>query len=189
MRGRQVESPLHFSAPHGCGETRTPMSNNSTTLGNWSAEPPRSRRARTESMAISLRRTGGLYEVRVASGRIYDVDMSIPACTCPDWQERQPVGGCKHLRRVDMEITARTVPGPDGQVVRQSASTQDNEALESSTTGLITGPHTEFDPQGAPTGHVYYRCSECGQEALRRVDVHDIAESKPCSNLSSTLSE
>lgn len=135
-------------------------------------EPPRTRRARTESMSISLRRTGGLYEVRVASGRIYDVDVSMPACTCPDWQTRQPAGGCKHLRRVDMEIKARTVPGPDGRVVRNEAPRPDDVEPGDSSSAFITGPPTEYGPHGEPTGHVYYRCSRCSCEALQRENVH-----------------
>lgn len=91
------------------------MSKNITTFGDWVIESPRTRRARTEPMTVELKRTGGVYEVRVASGRLYDVDVSIPACTCPDWQERKPVGGCKHLRHVEMEIMAGRISGPDGQ--------------------------------------------------------------------------
>jgi len=148
------------------------MSNNITTVGDWSVESPRTRRARTEPMTIALRRTGGLYEVRVDSGRIYDVDVSIPACTCPDWQKRRPVGGCKHLRRVDMEIKARTVPGPDGQLVSAETSVATDESPVTPSP-LITGPHAEHGPRGEPTGQVFYRCSHCGSEAVRRVDVHN----------------
>lgn len=149
------------------------MSNNSTTPGNWSAEPPRTRRARTEQMTIALRRTGGHYDVRVASGRLYTVDVSIPACTCPDWQARQPAGGCKHLRRVDMEIKARTVPGPNGRLPNVELSERDDGVTEEPLSPLITGPHTEHDSRSDATGDVYYRCSRCGQEAMHREEVHE----------------
>jgi hypothetical protein len=122
-------------------------------------------------MRISLCRTGGVYEVRVASGGLYTVDVSIPACTCPDWQAHQPAGGCGHLRRVSMEIEARTVPGPDGQL--SSAETPEPEGRSGASSGpLITGPHIEYDQYGNTTGSVFYRCSQCGQEALRRDDIH-----------------
>jgi len=38
------------------------------------------------------------------------------SCTCPDWQQRSPEGGCKHLRRVDHEIKRGQVPRPDGRL-------------------------------------------------------------------------
>ncbi len=149
------------------------MSKNITTLGDWVVESPRTRRARTEPMTIALKRTGGVYEVRVASGRRYDVDVSIPACTCPDWQERKPEGGCKHLRRVEMEIVAGRVSGPDGQLPQRTPGAMDG-TLE--PTPLITGPHTEYGPDGVPTGGVYYRCIECRREARHREAIHNPGE-------------
>jgi len=38
------------------------------------------------------------------------------SCTCPDWQQRIPDGGCKHMRRVDNEIKRGRVPRPDGRL-------------------------------------------------------------------------
>jgi len=48
--------------------------------------------------------------------RIRDVDVIGESCTCPDWQQRSPAGGCKHLRRVDHEIKRGRVPRPDGRL-------------------------------------------------------------------------
>lgn len=31
-------------------------------------------------------------------------------CTCPDWEKRQPEGGCKHMRRVDYARGAKSLP-------------------------------------------------------------------------------
>lgn len=149
------------------------MSNDTIPTERRPVESPRSIRARTEPMTIALRRTGGLYEVRVASGRLYDVDVSQPACTCPDWQARRPRGGCKHLRRVDIEIKARTVPGPNGRLPVEQARTEAVDVLSPPEAGLITGPHIEHAPDGVPTGSVYYRCSRCTRGAIDREDVHD----------------
>jgi len=33
----------------------------------------------------------------------YTVDLREPACTCDDYRYREPEGGCKHIRRVQME--------------------------------------------------------------------------------------
>ncbi len=75
---------------------------------------PRTRRAIIEEMAISLLEKGGRYEVRSGSGTRYEVDVIGESCSCPDWQQRSPEGGCKHLRRVDHEIKRGRVPRPDG---------------------------------------------------------------------------
>ena len=77
---------------------------------------PRSERARTEAMDVSLLRKGGVYEVQSESGNIYETDVASKTCTCPDFTKRQPSGGCKHLRRVDIEFRNGTIPRPDGRL-------------------------------------------------------------------------
>lgn len=77
---------------------------------------PRTRRAVTEEMSVSLLEKGGRYEVQSASGNRYEVDIVGESCTCPDWRQRSPTGGCKHLRRVDHEIKRGRVPRPDGRL-------------------------------------------------------------------------
>lgn len=91
----------------------------------------RERRAREEEMEVSLLRKGGVYEVHSESGNTYRVDVASGTCTCLDWQQREPDGGCKHLRRVDAEIKAGDVPRPDGRVPdRLVAVDGGNDALE-----------------------------------------------------------
>jgi len=77
---------------------------------------PRTKRAVAEAMDVSLLSKGGRYEVQSASGNRYEVDVIKESCTCPDWQQRSPEGGCKHLRRVDHEIKRGRVPRPDGRL-------------------------------------------------------------------------
>ncbi len=77
---------------------------------------PRTKRAVNETMDVSLLSKGGRYEVQSASGNRYEVDIIGESCTCPDWQQRSPEGGCKHLRRVDHEIKRGRVPRPDGRL-------------------------------------------------------------------------
>jgi len=36
--------------------------------------------------------------------------------TEPDFKKRNPSGGCKHLRRADLEIRGGNVPRPDGRL-------------------------------------------------------------------------
>ena len=77
---------------------------------------PRTRRAVDESMNVSLLAKGGRYEVASASGNRYNVDIIGKSCTCPDWQQRAPEGGYKHMRRVDYEIKQGRVQRPDGRL-------------------------------------------------------------------------
>ncbi len=90
---------------------------------------PRTRRAHDEDMDVSLRRKGGIYEVRSASGSVYEVDIADGSCTCLDWRRRDPEGGCKHLRRVDMAIKAGTVPRPDGRIPERATTSDGDRAI------------------------------------------------------------
>ncbi|SFS09925.1 hypothetical protein SAMN05216559_3621 [Halomicrobium zhouii] len=75
------------------------------------ADQPRTERAKTEDMDVSLLRKGGVYQVHSASDSYYDVDVAAESCSCPDTADR-----CKHLRRVGLEIEAGLVPRPDGRL-------------------------------------------------------------------------
>lgn len=77
---------------------------------------PRTKRARTEEMDVSLLQKGGIYEVKSESGNTYEVDVASETCTCPDFTKRNPSDGCKHLRRTDLEIRGGNVPRPDGRL-------------------------------------------------------------------------
>jgi hypothetical protein len=81
---------------------------------------PRTRRAVDEEMAVSLLEKGGRYEIHSASGNRYEVDVISESCTCPDWTQRTPEGGCKHMRRADHEIKQGRVPRPDGRLPSDS---------------------------------------------------------------------
>lgn len=119
----QVERERDEFAPDGGVVAATSM-----TLGGAVQQPsvgdderqedsdPRTERARTEEMDVSLLRKGGVYEVQSASGNTYEVDVASKTCTCPDFTKRQPSGGCKHLRRTDIEIHSGNVPRPDGRL-------------------------------------------------------------------------
>lgn len=133
----------------------------------------RARRARAEAMTVSLRQTGGIYDVESESGNTYRVDIGAGTCSCPDWQQREPEGGCKHLRRVRLDVRSGCVPTPDGRLP-DAVTAERPEPLHAATDGGlsagITGPHLEFDKYGRPTGETYYRCA-CGREAIHRSDL------------------
>jgi len=104
-------------APDGgrAGDVRDRLAVDENTQSQNDLEP-RTKRAVTEAMDASLLSKGGRYEVQSASGNRYEVDVIDKSCTCPDWQQRSPEGGCKHLRRVDHEIKQGRVPRPDGRL-------------------------------------------------------------------------
>jgi hypothetical protein len=136
----------------------------------------RARRAREEQMTVALRQTGGIYDVHSESGNTYRVDIAGEECSCPDWQEREPEGGCKHLRRVRLAVRAGRVPTPDGRLpdgVHTPERLPVRAAADGGRVGGITGPHIEFDKHGGPTGATYYRCESCGREAIRRDHLDD----------------
>ena len=147
--------------------------------GEESAIDPRTRRARREDMLVALRQSGGIYTVRGESGNTYRVDIATEECTCPD-QQKTSTERCKHLRRVAMEIRNRRVPTPDGRLPERpvadggaGAGTDLDPDLDDEDRRRVDGPLQEVDKHGRPTGAVYYRCTVCGAEAMRRQDLED----------------
>ena len=60
-------------------------------------------RAATEHMTV-YEEADALFEVTTQSGRAYRVDLREPACECADFQYREEVAECKHIRRVRVEV-------------------------------------------------------------------------------------
>ena len=69
-------------------------------------------------MDVWFGQRGPVYDVFSESGSTYVVDVEKETCTCPDFEQRHPDGGCKRLRRVDLEIRTRLIPAPDGTFIR-----------------------------------------------------------------------
>ena len=137
---------------------------------------PRTRRAIEEKMDIVFVGSGA-YVVHSESGHRYRIDVFKGSCTCPDWQKPSTPARCKHMRRVELEIDAMTVPRPDGRLPEpqsESASARSTvpiEGLEADSEDRISGPISEFDRYGYTTGTQYWRCRSCGREAVRRRDL------------------
>ncbi|WP_435102403.1 SWIM zinc finger family protein [Halarchaeum sp. P4] len=99
----------------------TPYPRSAVRDGEYDIDDPRTRRALTETMVTRFLEDGARYAVDSESGHTYEVDIAERTCTCPDWAKRgAELGpqGCKHLRRVELEILARRLPRPDGRFVR-----------------------------------------------------------------------
>lgn len=74
-------------------------------------------------MDVALLKQGGIYSVTGESGETYTIDIIDETCTCPDYQDREPEGGCKHVRRVAIEVEDETVPRPDGKLPTSALTT------------------------------------------------------------------
>ncbi|MBX0295429.1 hypothetical protein [Haloarcula nitratireducens] len=86
----------------------------------------RKRRARNQNITISARFGSNEYLVNGSRGIEYLVELDTPSCECPDWQKRQPSGGCKHILYVKMEMDTDSQAGLTNTVadtVRQRNST------------------------------------------------------------------
>jgi len=107
----QLSGPAQAVAPDGgrTGDVRDRLVVDENAESQDDLEP-RTKRAVAEAMDVSLLSKGGRYEVQSASGNRYEVDVIDESCTCPDWQQRSPEGGCKHLRRDDHEIKRGVCP-------------------------------------------------------------------------------
>ncbi|WP_222914263.1 hypothetical protein [Natrinema sp. SYSU A 869] len=92
----------------------TPVPSTPLEASGYAIDDPRTRRALSEDMDVRFATAGALYEVVSESGNTYEVDIEKETCSCPDFEQRQPDDGCKHLRRVDLEIRTGLVPAPDG---------------------------------------------------------------------------
>ena len=64
---------------------------------------PRTLRAATEHMTV-IEEAQSLFSVTTESGTEYTVDLREPACTCPDFDYRDDIEECKHIRRVRIEV-------------------------------------------------------------------------------------
>ena len=72
---------------------------------------PRTRRACEESMVVVPHGGGsGMFDVYSESGGEYVVDLRDDVCSCLDFTHREPAGGCKHIRRVRLELGIEDVP-------------------------------------------------------------------------------
>jgi len=70
----------------------------------------RDARALTECMTV-LPKGGDIYTVIGQHGNgEHRVDAREDHCTCPDYQHRDPAGGCKHRRRIAFATGERPIP-------------------------------------------------------------------------------
>jgi hypothetical protein len=109
--GQERSRRDEFHGPCAVGRPRRPLVD-----GGYDLDDPRTWRAVTEEMSVRFGDRGCRYTVEGERGVAYEVDVAARTCTCPDHTRRGVV--CKHVRRVDLDIRAGTVPRPDGKFLR-----------------------------------------------------------------------
>jgi hypothetical protein len=92
---------------------------------------PRTLRAATEHMTV-IEEADALFSVTTQSGSEYTVDLREPACTCPDFQHREEVSECKHIRRVRLVVGQIDVEALEQELERTANELETSaEELES----------------------------------------------------------
>lgn len=86
---------------------------------------PRTIRAATEFMYCE-EVADGLFEVTSQSGNVYTVDLREPACECPDFQHREEVTECKHIRRVRIEVGQIDVESLEEELERTASELEES---------------------------------------------------------------
>lgn len=92
---------------------------------------PRTERAIIEHMTV-IEEAPALFSVTTQSGSEYSVDLREGVCSCPDYRNREPEGGCKHLRRTRMEVGQVDVESLEQELERTASELEMSaEELES----------------------------------------------------------
>jgi len=88
---------------------------------------PRTLRAATEHMTV-IEEAQSLFSVTTQSGSEYTVDLREPACTCPDFEYRESVSECKHIRRVRIEVGQVDVETLETELIETADNLESNAA-------------------------------------------------------------
>ena len=86
---------------------------------------PRTLRAATEHMTV-IEEAQSLFSVTTQSGSEYTVDLREPACTCPDFEYRESVSECKHIRRVRIEVGQVDIKKLESELVETAGNLESN---------------------------------------------------------------
>ncbi|MDB9279991.1 hypothetical protein PN416_06330 [Halorubrum ezzemoulense] len=88
---------------------------------------PRTVRAATEHMSV-IEEAPAMFSVTTQSGSEYDVDLREGVCSCPDYRNREPEGGCKHLRRTRLTVGQVDIEALETKLVETAADLESNAA-------------------------------------------------------------
>lgn len=116
---------------------------------------PRTLRAFTESMEC-VEVAHALFEVTAESGRVYTVDLQEPVCQCCDFQYREEVTECKHIRRVRLEVGQVDLVTLEDEIEQRAREFQE-------TADQFTSKAQELSEQAAELNDVLHRLHEVAE--------------------------
>jgi len=67
-----------------------------------------------------------LFSVTTQSGSEYTVDLREPVCSCPDFEFRDSVEECKHIRRVRIEVGQVDIKKLESELVETAGNLESN---------------------------------------------------------------
>lgn len=123
-----------------------------------------------------------LFQVVSQSGKSYTVDADAGVCECPDYEYREPDGGCKHIRRVAFATGVRPIPSGVNPATVDQLLGQHVKATHTELVATDGGHVVEREPTVEFTQHVeppeqggerYVRCGGCGAEILSKLGGRD----------------
>lgn len=145
-------------------------------------------RAQYQDISITKQLDEFRYKVSGSRDIVYEIDLREPSCTCPDWEDQQPKGGCKHILKVKLERGEVDEPSPSGGYTVPStskSSTNINESEYSSNSPDVYKSPQFSDPMNAlppwSQSHVGYNDSKptAPEHSPERVSEPEREESQP----------
>lgn len=127
--------------------TTTPTTEESNGTPAALAVEKRTRRACVESMVVHPHGGGSsMFDVYNVRGEMYTIDLRDGVCSCPDYVNREPSGGCKHIRRVRLEFALppfEVVPA----AIRAEHTAPTDVELARKRRRIDTDPEPETEPE------------------------------------------
>jgi len=156
----------------------TAESESSVTNADCTDLPERAARALTEKMTVlpELGRAegaDGLFLVVTESGSEYLVDARTGVCECPDYQYREPDGGCKHLHRVAYATGEVSIPA-----WVNSSAVDSHLGMRTDARPLVDS-QTEASRSNKDESTVRADGGTRTEKGARRGEVHDLPETEP----------
>lgn len=96
----------------------------------------RTLRARWEGFEFSIHQEGRVTVRNVSKAEPTEYTVTVEggrasSCSCPDWKHREPEGGCKHMRAVEVQSGVMLAASVGNEVSREDARPADCACLAS----------------------------------------------------------
>jgi len=130
----------------------------------------RYQRAIEEDIEVTASYGNGIYQVNGSRGVNYLVNSQEESCTCPDWRDRKPDGGCKHIIKVRVDDE----PAPSKRLSRKTSSSTEstnNKGSNNFNTDLNYSDNWKGIRQDA-LDRDGWECHFCGNDRDSGVSLH-----------------